>query len=101
MTEVLERPLTPADYALPTPELDGHKATRLDIRFAGSGELQRTSMDDLALLKAARLGLEVRLIVVGEISAKSFRLGKKPSAEDDLASSCTVKVLSVEVGEET
>ena len=31
--------------------LDGLKATRLDIRFSGSGSLDRTSEDDLALLE--------------------------------------------------
>ena len=100
MTAVAEHKFSRADYELPIPELDGHKGTTLDIRFSGCGALQPTDMDDLALLKAARLGLEVRLIVVGEVSAKSFGLSKKPSDDDELAFSCTVKVLSVEAGEE-
>jgi len=42
-------------YKLDIPTLDGHRATHLDIRFSGSGSLDRTSEDDLALLEAMRL----------------------------------------------
>jgi hypothetical protein len=55
--------------------MDGRKATKLDIRFSGSGSLDRTSEDDLALVEAMRLGCEVRLIPTGTIAGKSFRLG--------------------------
>ena len=86
-------------YDLPIPKIDGRKATNLDIRFTGSGSLDRTSEDDLALLEAARLGREIRLIVVGEIGAKSFRLNRKADDAEELSYTCTVKVLSVEAGE--
>ena len=62
-------------YNLPVPQIDDRKATKLDIRFSGSGELDRTSTDDLALLEAMRIGAPVRLIVTGTISGKAFRLG--------------------------
>ena len=84
-------------YRLNIPSLDGRKATRLDIRFAGSGSLDRTSADDLALLEAMRIAAPVRLIVTGEISGKAFRLGTGDDAE--FAYSCTVRVASVEAGE--
>ncbi len=86
-----------ASYDLPIPKLDGRRATKLDVRFSGSGLLDRTSEDDLALLEAMRLGAPVRLIVVGQIAGKSFRLGT--GDEEELSYSCTVRVESVEAGE--
>jgi hypothetical protein len=84
-------------YRLNIPSLDGIKATRLDIRFSGSGSLDRTSEDDLALLEAMRIGAPVRLIVTGKISGKAFKLGTGDDAE--FAYSCTVRIASVEAGE--
>ena len=84
-------------YKLNIPTLDDRKATKLDIRFVGSGPLDRTSEDDLALLEAMRIGVPVRLIVTGEISGKAFRLGTGDDAE--FSYSCTVRVASVEAGE--
>jgi hypothetical protein len=86
-----------SEFVLPVPELDGLKATKLNIRFAGSGSLDRTSEDDLALLEAARLGLEVRLIVTGTISTKTYSLGTGDDPE--LSFACAVRVASVEAGE--
>lgn len=86
-----------ASYQLNIPSLDDRKATKLDIRFSGSGSLDRTSEDDLALLEAMRIGAPVRLIVTGEISGKAFRLGTGDDAE--FSYSCTVRVASVEAGE--
>jgi hypothetical protein len=77
--------------------MDGRRATKLDIRFAGSGSLDRTSEDDLALLEAARLGREVLLIVTGTIATKTFALGTRD--DDELSFACTVRVASVEAGE--
>jgi hypothetical protein len=84
-------------YALNIPTLDGRKATNLDIRFSGSGSLDRTSEDDLALLEAMRIGAPVRLIVIGAINGKSFRLGG--TNDDEMSFACTVRVASVEAGE--
>jgi hypothetical protein len=84
-------------YNLPIPSLDDRKATKLDIRFAGSGSLDRTSEDDLALLEAMRIGAPVRLIVAGTISGKAFKLGTGDDAE--FAYACTVRVATVEAGE--
>jgi hypothetical protein len=78
--------------------MDGWTATTLELRFSGSGVLDRTSSDDLALLEAARLGEPCRLIIVGEFSAKGFRLNRKPDG-DELGYSCTVKVRYVEAAE--
>ncbi len=86
-----------SSYDLNIPMQDGYKATRLDIRFSGSGLLDRTSEDDLALLEAMRLGREVRLIVTGSISGKSFSLRTGDDAA--LSYACTVRVASVEAGE--
>ena len=63
-----------SSYDLNIPSLDNRKATKLDVRFSGSGTLDRTSEDDLALLEAMRIGSPVRLIITGQISGKAFRL---------------------------
>jgi len=84
-------------YNLDIPALDGRKATALDIRFAGAGRMDRTNEDDLALLKGMRIGAPVRLIVVGSISGKAFKLGTGDDA--DFSYSCTVRVAGVEAGE--
>jgi hypothetical protein len=86
-------------FNLNIPKMDGFKATRLDLRFSGSGILDRTNVDDLALLEAARLGEPVRLIVVGEFVGKGFRLNRNSDRDAELSYSCTVKVASVEAGE--
>ena len=86
-----------ASYNLPIPRMDDRKATKLDIRFSGSGSLDRTSEDDLALLEAMRIGAPVRLIVTGTINGKAFRLGG--IADEEMSFACTVRVESVEAGE--
>jgi len=86
-------------YTLNIPTLDGFKAAKLDLRFTGSGILDRTNEDDLALLEAARLGEPVRLIVVGEFVGKGFRLNRNSDGDGELSYTCTVKVASVEAGE--
>ena len=86
-------------YKLNIPSLDGFKAARLDLRFSGSGSLDRTSEDDLALLEAARLGEPVRLLVIGEFVGKGFKLSRDSDGEGELSYTCTVKVLGVEAGE--
>ena len=98
MAIALDETVFSADsYKLNIPTLDGRKATQLDIRFAGSGSLDRTSEDDLALLEAMRIGAPVRLIVTGEISGKAYKLGTGDDA--GFSYSCTVRVASVEAGE--
>ncbi len=88
-----------SSYDLPIPRLDGYRATKLNIRFSGSGLLDRTSEDDLALLEAMRLGKPVRLIVAGTIVGKGFRLAAKADDEEEIGFACTVRVESVEAGE--
>jgi hypothetical protein len=87
-----------ASYNLPIPEVDGRKATHLRLTLSGCADLDRTSTDDLALLEAARLGSQIRLIVVGEFSGKSFKLNRKRES-DELSFVCSVRVLSIEAGE--
>jgi len=84
-------------YNLAVPNVDGIRATKLDIRFSGSGPLDRTLEDDLALLEAARLGSEVVLIVRGKFVGKGFRLSGRD--DEELSFSATVRVESVEAGE--
>ena len=50
-------------YKLNIPTIDGHRAIKLAVRFSGTGDLDRTSDDDLALLEAMRMGAPVRLII--------------------------------------
>jgi hypothetical protein len=84
-------------YDLNIPALDDRRATQLAIRFSGSGPLDRTSEDDLALLEAMRIGAPVRLIVTGTISGKAFRLGG--TSDEELGFAATVRVSSVEAAE--
>ena len=79
--------------------MDGHRAVSLELRFSGSGKLDRTSSDDLALFEAARLGEPIRLIVVGEVGSKGFKLNRQQDGSGELGYTCTVRVLSVEAGE--
>jgi hypothetical protein len=96
-TDVDEAVFDASAYDLPIPKMDGRKATNLDIRFSGSGSLDRTSEDDLALYEAMRLGNPVRLIVTGVVGGKGFRLSGVEGEE--LSVSCTVRVDSVEAAE--
>jgi len=84
-------------FKLNIPTLDGYKAARLDLRFSGSGILDRTNEDDPALLEAARLGREVRLIVTGTIATKTYALGT--GDDEELTFAATVRVSGVEAGE--
>jgi len=100
MTAVATEPEFSAEsyrrHANAIPSMDGQRATTLNIRFSGSGVLDHTSADDLALLEAMRLGREIRLIVTGAISGKRFELG---TSGQELSYACTVKVASVEACE--
>ena len=51
----------------------------------------------MALLEAARLGREVRLIVVGTIATKTYALGTRDGEE--LSFAATVRIANVEAGE--
>jgi hypothetical protein len=70
------------------------------VRFdsAGSGKLDRTSADDVDLVRAARLGNEIRLIVVGRVATKAYAL-KALEDGDELEYAFTVQVTAVEVAE--
>jgi hypothetical protein len=83
-------------YKLDTPTLDGHTARNLSLRFSGSATLDGTSTDDVALMKAARIGAPVRLIVTGLVGTKTFGLDTKG---EELALTFTVRVQDVEAGE--
>jgi hypothetical protein len=67
-------------YKLDIPTLDGHGAKRINLRFSGSAKLDGTSADDVTLLRAARLGREVRLMVTGTVSTKTFALNASSEA---------------------
>ena len=97
-TAVEVEAFSPESYRLDVPTLDGHKAARCQLRFSGAGELDRTSADDVALMQAARLGEEVRLIVVGKVSTKSFTLKDKKDGES-LQFTFSVQVSRVEAAE--
>ena len=70
-------------YDLPIPRLDGHKADKLVVSFAGQVELDRTSEDDLALIDALTLGRDVDMQVTATVTKKGFTLtaGKEDSPE--------------------
>ena len=83
-------------YELDIPTLDGRAARTISLRFNGNAKLDGTSADDAALLRAARLGAPVRLIVVGTVATKTYSLD---SSGEDLAFSFVVRVEDVEAGE--
>jgi hypothetical protein len=83
-------------YKLEIPTLDGHAARNLSLRFQGKAKLDGTSSDDVTLLRAARLGREVRLIVTGTVSTKTYALD---ASGEELAYSFVVHVEDVEAGE--
>ena len=79
----------------PIPRLDDHVATKLALSFSGGGlELDRSSDADLELLQGARLGKRVRLIIVGEVRTKAYRL-----RDGELSFSAGVVVEEVEMAE--
>ena len=86
---------SPESYKRNLPTLDGHKASDLSLRFTGNAKLDATSSGDVAILQAARLGREIRLIVTGTVSSKSFALD---TSGEELAYSFAVRVQSVEAG---
>ena len=61
-------------YDLPIPIEDGHKADKLVLSFSGQVELDRTSEDDLELIKRLTLGKEVEMRVTALVSKKGFTL---------------------------
>ncbi len=87
---------SPESYRLEVPSLDGHKAARCALRFSGSGKLDRTSADDVELMRAARLGEPIRLIVIGEVASKAFSLKKDT---DELEYAFVVRITAVEAAE--
>jgi hypothetical protein len=86
----------PESYRLEIPTLDGYRAANCALRFSGTGKLDRTSADDVELMRAARLGHEVRLIVVGTVATKSFSLPKDGA---ELEYSFVVRITAVEAAE--
>lgn len=102
MTTVLES----VDFAerqrelqLEIPGLDGYKADRLAVGVSGGVELGITQAEDLAFVKALKLGQEVRLLVVAIVTKKGFSLapGKDEMTEDKTTYGVGLKVHSLEV----
>lgn len=60
----------PAPYDLPIPKIDGLKADRLAVSFAGTIELDRTDQDDLDLINGLRLGRDVPLEITATCVGK-------------------------------
>jgi hypothetical protein len=96
MTTALESDeimFSPESYRLEVRSIDGYRAAKCSLRFGGSGSIDRTSADDVELMKAARMGSEVRLIVVGTVATKSYSL---PKNGEEIAYAFVVRVESVE-----
>jgi hypothetical protein len=87
---------SPESYRLEIPTLDGYRAANCALRFSGAGKLDRTSADDVEVMRAAKLGEPIRLIVVGEVATKAFSL-KKDTGE--LEYSFVVRITAVEAAE--
>jgi hypothetical protein len=78
------------------PSLDDHRAARITLKFSGSAPLDRTSADDLELLKAMRLARRLRLIVVGDVAQKSYAVD--PSGEE-VSFTCSLRIVAIEGAE--
>jgi hypothetical protein len=51
LTEMDDEIFSSSSYNLPIPTMDGYKAATLELRFSGSGHLDRTSLDGVGLLE--------------------------------------------------
>jgi hypothetical protein len=87
---------SPESYRLEIPSLDGFRAARCTLKYSGSHSLDRTSADDVELMRAARFDTEVRLIVRGKVATKSFSL---PKDGKELEYAFVVRVTAVETAE--
>lgn len=98
MTTTTERPFAPSDYQLEIPGMDGYRADKLTVSFAGGVELQVTEVDDLDFLKTLTLGKNVRLSVEAVVVRKGFTLtsGGEEKA-DQTGYGVGLKVHSLEV----
>lgn len=83
-------------YKLDIPTLDNRSARNLFLRFSGTGRLDATNADHAAILRGARLGEPVRMIVVGTVQSKTFALDR---TGDELNYSFAVRVETVEAGD--
>jgi len=84
---------------LEIPGLDGYKADRLAVTVAGGVELGITQAEDLAFVKALKLGQEVELKVTATVTKKGFSLapGKDEMTDDKTTYGVGLKVHSLEV----
>jgi len=82
-------------YALPIPALDGLKADKLSVSLTGTVDLDRTSVDDLELAEALRLGGNVELLVRASVAVKRFTHATRGD-DQHVAYSATLRVTSLE-----
>ena len=87
-----------SEFDLNIPQLVGRASSISTSRFSGSAALDRPWTTTWPYSKP-RGWATVRLIVVGEVGGKGFRLARNKDGEAELSYSCTVRVLTVEAGE--
>ena len=80
------------------PTIDGHAASRLEVRFSGTALLRPGIEADVELLRASRLGSPVVLLVRGWVGGKGFTL-KRAKDGEQLTYAATIKIDSVEDAE--
>jgi len=87
------------ELQLEIPGLDGYKADRLAVNVAGGVELGITQAEDLAFVKALKLGQEVKLSVTATVTKKGFTLapGRDDMSGDKTTYGVGLKVHSLEV----
>lgn len=87
------------ELQLEIPGLDGYKADRLAVTVSGGVELGITQAEDLAFVKALKLGQEVPLKVTATVTKKGFSLtpGRDDMTDDKTTYGVGLKVHSLEV----
>lgn len=93
-----ESDFTAESYQLEIPGMDGYRADKLSLGFAGSVDLDRTSQEDLDFVNGLKLGRELKLLVTAVVTKKGFTLTTgKDEGPDSTGYGVGLKVHSLEV----
>lgn len=86
------------DLQMRIPGMDGYRADKIAVAFAGAVDLDRMSEDDLAFVESLTLGSQVELRVSAIVTKKGFTLSPGgESAADTTGYGVGLKVHSLEV----
>ena len=72
-----------AQYQLPIPQMDGHRADVLRVQIGGAIDLDLFDNDALQFLNGLKLGQDVEMTVTFRVSASAWRHGLKGEDQAD------------------